>query len=257
MSVNSGPKVAHFRPSVHAAVLTVQSVKIPASTLILALLLGANARADDAPRLDATTLRQIHELSQSAGSGLANARVEIEPGQLDARLRLAPCEQIEAHLPPGTRAWGRTRIGLRCLRGATLWNVYLPVTVKVFAPAPVAGMALPAGTVLQAQHLDEAEVDWAAAKAPVLTDPSALIGRTLARALQPGQALRDGDLRQRQWFAAGDTVQVVARGVGFSVSGSGQALSAGLEGQSVRVRTEGGRVLSGQAVGANRVEVSL
>ena len=64
-------------------------------------------------------------------------------------------------------------------------------------------------------------------------------------------------LRRRRWFAAGDTVRLVAQGRGFSVSGEAQALGPGLEGQVVRVRTDSGRVLSGLAVGHNRVEVQL
>ena len=79
----------------------------------------------------------------------------------------------------------------------------------------------------------------------------------LARPLPAGAAVRQSDLKQRQWFAAGDTVQLVARGSGFSVTGEGQAMSAGIEGQTVRVRTDNGRMLSGQAVGLNRVEVQL
>jgi flagella basal body P-ring formation protein FlgA len=82
-------------------------------------------------------------------------------------------------------------------------------------------------------------------------------GRTLGRALQPGQGLRATDLRQRQWFAAGDTVQVLARGNGFAVSGEAQALNPGIEGQPVRVRTESGRVLTGTPVADRRVEVLL
>ena len=50
---------------------------------------------------------------------------------------------------------------------------------------------------------------------------------------------------------------LVASSVYFSVTGEGQALSAGIEGQTVKVRTENGRVLSGMAVGHNRVEVQL
>jgi flagellar basal body P-ring formation protein FlgA len=209
--------------------------------------------------LDDLTLRQIQALGQQAGTALAPGavRVEVEPGRLDPRLRLAPCEHIEAYLPVGARAWGRTRVGLRCVQGATLWNVYLPITVKVFAPGWVAAGVLPAGTVLQAEHLREAEIDWAAAPAPAVADVSRLVGRMLARPLSAGQALRDSDLKQRQWFGAGDTVQLVARGQGFSVSGEGKALSAGIEGQTVRVRTDAGRMLSGQAVGLNRVEVEL
>ena len=115
--------------------------------------------------LDADTLRQIEAIGQEASAALAPGavRVVIEAGKLDPRLRLAPCERIEPYLPPGARAWGRTRVGLRCVQGPSPWNVYLPVTVKVFAPAWVAVAALPAGTVLQAQALQEAEVDWAAA----------------------------------------------------------------------------------------------
>jgi flagellar basal body P-ring formation protein FlgA len=215
---------------------------------------------DPAPTaLDAATLRQIEEIGQQAGAGLAGGavRVEVEPGRLDPRLRLAPCDRIEAYLPANARPWGRTRVGLRCVQGPTPWNVYLPVTVKVHASALVAASALPAATVLGSEHLRVAEVDWAAATSAPVTDPAALVGRMLARALPAGAAVRGTDLKQRQWFAAGDTVRLVTRGAGFSVSGEGQAMSAGLEGQSVRVRTEGGRVVSGVAVAPNRVEVQL
>jgi len=209
--------------------------------------------------LDPDTLQRIQALGEQAGAGLApgSVRVEIEPGRLDPRLRLAPCERIEPYLPPGARAWGRSRVGLRCVQGPTAWNVYLPVTVKVFAPAWVAAVALPAGSELQAGMLRQDEVDWAATATPPVTDAARLVGRQLARPLPAGAAVRLGDLKQRQWFAAGDTVQLVARGHGFSVGGEGQAMNPGIEGQPVRVRTDNGRVLSGLAVGRNRVELQL
>ena len=209
--------------------------------------------------MDSAVWRQIQDLSERSTAGFAagQARVEISTGQLDSRLKLAPCDRIEAYLPAGARAWGRSRIGLRCTQGPSAWNVSLPITVKVFAPALVAHTALPAGTVLQAAHLQEAEVDWAAQQSTALTDPAKLLGRTLGRALSAGEAVRQADLKQQLWFAAGDTVQVVARGAGFSVSGIGLALAPGVEGQPVRVRTDAGRVLSGFPVAANRVEVQL
>jgi flagella basal body P-ring formation protein FlgA len=209
--------------------------------------------------LDADTLQRIQALGEQAGAGLAPGamRVEIEPGRLDPRLRLAPCQHIEPYLPPGARAWGRTRVGLRCVQGESPWNVYLPVTVRVFAPAWVAASPLPAGSELQPEMLRQTEVDWAALPAPPLLDAARLVGRQLARPLAAGAAVRQSDLKQRQWFAAGDTVQLVARGPGFSVTGEGQALSPGMEGQPVRVRTDSGRMLTGQPVGPNRVEVQL
>jgi flagella basal body P-ring formation protein FlgA len=69
--------------------------------------------------------------------------------------------------------------------------------------------------------------------------------------------LRGADLRARQWFAAGDNVRLVATGSGWRINGEGQALAAGVEGQSVRVRTESGRVVSGVPVAERLVEVAL
>lgn len=209
--------------------------------------------------LDPDTLQRIQGLSEQAGAALAMAgvRVDIEPGRLDPRLRLSPCERIEPYLPPGARPWGRSRIGLRCVQGPSAWNVTLPVTVRVFALAWTATVPISAGSVLEAAQLQQVEVDWAAAATPPVADLDKLLGRQLSRPLPAGAAVRVADLKQRQWFGAGDTVQVVARGNGFSVSGEGQAMSPGIEGQTVRVRTDNGRVLSGQAVGTNRVEVQL
>jgi flagella basal body P-ring formation protein FlgA len=228
--------------------------------LVAARAASAQAGAPAAEgALDPDTLQRIQALGEQAGAALATGgvRVEIEPGRLDPRLRLSPCERIEPYLPPGARPWGRSRIGLRCVQGQSAWNVTLPVTVRVFAPAWTATVPISAGSVLEAAQLQQVEVDWAAAATPPVADLDKLLGRQLSRPLPAGAPVRVADLKQRQWFGAGDTVQVVARGNGFSVSGEGQAMSPGIEGQTVRVRTDNGRVLSGQAVGTNRVEVQL
>lgn len=186
-------------------------------------------------------------------------RVEVQVGSIDPRLRLAPCTRIEPQWPGGTRPWGQIRVALRCVEGPTPWKVYVPVTIKVYGAASVATEALPAGTVLQAQHLRTQEADLAASNEAPLTDAAAAsaLGRTLARSLAPGQALRASDLRSQQWFAAGDVVRVVARGEGYQVDVEGTALEAGVDGKNSRVRTESGRILSGRAVAARRIELRL
>ena len=52
-------------------------------------------------------------------------------------------------------------------------------------------------------------------------------------------------------------MRLVAAGSGWRINGEGQALAAGVEGQSVRVRTESGRVVSGVPVAERLVEVVL
>ncbi len=204
--------------------------------------------------LQQTATSAVTQLNQGLGS---SARVMVELGQADPRLRLAPCQRAEPYLLPGLRLWGRSRIGLRCVEGPTRWNVTLPLTVHVIAPALVATGPLDAGTALQADHLRLADVDLAAEPGAVYTDAAALVGRTLARPLQAGEALRADRLKQRQWFAAGAQVKVVARGDGFAIAGEGQALGQGIEGQDVRVRFENGRTVTGRAIGEREVEVLL
>ena len=192
-----------------------------------------------------------------AGAPAAGQRVEVQIGALDPRLRLAPCARIEPYVPPGARLWGRSRVGMRCVDGPVRWNVSVPVTVRVFATALVASTPIAAGTRLAGTEFVAAEVDLAEEPGEALTDARPLAGRILARPLRAGQALRASHLRPRQWFAAGDTVQLSAVGSGFRIGGLAQALTPGIEGQNARVRTESGRVLTGTPSGNGRIEVRL
>ena len=202
---------------------------------------------------------QVQQMARdSAGrAGMGQARIEVEVGQLDPRLKLAPCQRIEPYLPPGLPVWGRTRVGLKCTQGEKLWNVTMPVTVHVFARSLVTQAALPAGTVLAPEHFTEAEVDLAAAPGLPIAQPGLAVGRTLLRTVAAGSPLRQADLKARQFFAAGETVRVVAVGNGWQVVTEGEALNPGLEGQTVRVRTESGRTLQGRPVGDRQVEIAL
>lgn len=192
-----------------------------------------------------------------AQAGAHTLRPEVVMGTLDARLRLAPCARVEAHLPPGTRLWGRSRIGLRCMEGATRWNVFLPVTVKAWGPAWVLRHAVPAGTPLAQDDAEIAEVDWAEHASHVLAAPSLWVGQQAAHALVAGQALRQHMVRAPQAFGAGSQVRVVQSGAGFQVVVMGEALAAGLVGQPTRVRLPGGRVVSGLVRDGQTVELVL
>jgi len=206
--------------------------------------------------LDSGLEQQVRQLALGMASP-PGVRLEVVVGALDARLRLGPCERVEPYLPAGTRLWGKTRIGLRCAQGATPWNVYLPITVKVFGQGITVATTLPAGTVLKTADLVRTEVDLAEDKVAVIADAESAVGRTLVRPLNAGASLRQTDLKARQWFAAGDTVQISAVGPGFAVNGEGQALAAGMEGQPARVRTESGRVVIGLPVAERKMEIGL
>jgi len=209
-----------------------------------------------APMLE-QQLRDLALQATPAGKGGNAPRVEVQVGQLDPRLKLAPCQKVDAYLPEGMRPWGRSRVGLRCAQGAVKWNVYLPITVKVYAKALVAVNSVAANAVLGAGDVAQAEVDLAEDSSAALTDETMAVGRTLARPVRAGQSLRASHIKARQYFAAGESITVLALGPGFAVAGEGVALTPGVEGQAARVRTESGRVLTGQPTAERRMEIDL
>jgi len=257
-------------PTLLPIVLPILLLSLPPTPALAQPAAGTAAASGAEPNgrwvLPASAIAQATALAEEAaraGPGYPpGARLVVSAGLPDPRLQLAACAAITPYLSAGVPVWGKSRVGLRCTQGAN-WNIQLPITVQVWANAVVAAVALPAGAVLEPSQLTQAVVDWAAfggmpnGSSLPFSQGDSLQARVLTRPVQAGQPLRLPDLRSRQWFATGDTVQITAVGGGFSISTEGQAMTPGLEGQTARVRTENGRVVTGQAVGQRRLEVKL
>lgn len=200
-------------------------------------------------------LRGATASSQPAGPSVL--RFEVKVGNLDSRLKLAPCGNVEPYLPPGSRLWGRTRVGLRCIDGMSRWNVSLPVTVNAYGNAWVVKGSVASGAAITEDDVIEAEVNWAEEASPVIRDKALWVGQIATRQLTTGQTLRQSMIRPAQVFQAGAQIRVLAQGPGFQISSDAQALSAGVVGQVARVKMENGRVSSGQVLDAKTVKIDL
>lgn len=222
---------------------------------LFATIANAQGVAPDYEASAQSWLREATTATQS--NGASDLRMDVKVGSLDSRLRLAPCANIEPYLPAGTRLWGRTRIGLRCVDGISRWNVSLPVTVNAFGNAWVIKGPVQAGAALTEDDVVEAEVNWAEDASPVLRDRALWLGQTATRPLNTGQTLRQGMVKPAQVFQAGAQVRVVAAGAGFQVSTDAQALSPGVIGQIARVKLENGRVSSGVVLDVRTVRIDL
>ena len=225
--------------------------------LCLGLGLGLPVRADTpAAALDATRQWVDTALGAQGNAELGGLRMEVVLGNLDTRLQLATCARIEPYLPAGSRLWGKTRIGLRCVEGAVHWNVFLPVTVKAWGQAWVLKSGAVPGASLNESDAMQAEVDWAADNSPVLARLDQWVGQHLAYPVAAGMPLRQSMIRPAQAFAAGAPVRITAQGAGFQISTQGQSVGPGVLGQSVRVKTEAGTVLTGTVLDAHTVVVN-
>ena len=206
---------------------------------VLALASTGAAGVSDSPPIRDEVVSAL--VSREIG---ADRRIEVEVGQLDPRLQLAPCARAEPFVPRGARLWGRSSIGVRCVDGAS-WSVLLPVTVKVFGTALVATGPLTAGSPPGPTDFRVEEIDLTRQPGNLVSDPATLEGKVLARGIAAGQALREDALKVPPVFAPGDPVRIVVQGDGFTIVGEGVAMGAAAEGQRLRVRTDNGRIVVG------------
>ena len=111
-----------------------------AASVLCAVDVRAQAEADLPANMVANSQRWLESAVVQAAPVQGRAlRMEVLVGALDPRLQLAPCAKVEPYMPPGTRLWGKSRLGLRCLAGTTRWNVFMPVTVKAMGRADLVG----------------------------------------------------------------------------------------------------------------------
>lgn len=229
-----------------------------ARLLLLAAACAASltAQAQAAPS-DPVRVFIQQEAERALGTkGTGPTRVDIEVGTPVTATPLAPCQQTEPFLPPGSRLWGRSFVGVRCVAGAN-WSVRIPVTVRVYGPALVAARPLQPQQALSADDVTLAEVEWTREPGGYATEATQLDGRMTVRALAVGQPIPLAALRAPQVIAQGELVKVIGQGRNFAISVQAVALHGAQDGQPVRVRTESGRTLVGTARNGRVVDVAL
>jgi len=180
--------------------------------------------------------------------------VEITVGEPDSRLNLAQCVRYEPFVPSGARLWGRTTLGVRCVEGAT-WSVYIPVQIKVFAPAPVAARAILRGQALGPDDVRIERVELTQWPPGALAAADQLDGRLATRTIVAGEPLRRDLVRTAPIIVPGDPVKIVFSGQSFMVSTEGRSLNLAGDGQAVQAAVAGGKILSGIARPGKVVEV--
>ena len=59
-------------------------------------------------------------------------KVSVHAGSIDPNMKLAQCTEMQVFLPTGSRAWGKTSVGVRC-NAPSIWTIYVQATVNVIA----------------------------------------------------------------------------------------------------------------------------
>jgi flagella basal body P-ring formation protein FlgA len=236
---------------------SIMTFYIKALPVLFALSLAHGAIAQQAnTRQNHELLRQTAEqFLHTEAAGLPGGAT-ISVGPIDARLNLPSCPAPEGFLPAGSRAWGKTTVGVRCTVPSP-WTVYVSATVRVRGDYIVAAAPLAQGQSIGPNDVAKVKGDLTTLPAGIITDPSQAIGRTLSIALPAGAPLRQDSLRNQQAIRQGQSVRLVSTGPGFQVSGEARALTNANEGQVTQARTSSGQLVSGVARMGGVVEVAF
>lgn len=181
-------------------------------------------------------------------------KTNLSVGAIDPNIKLAACPNIEVFFPNGSRAWGKTSVGVRCSSEVN-WTIYVQANISVFSQYLVASAPLAQGMVISQEHCIFESGDLTQLPAGIFTDLSQAIGRTVNISVPAGAVLRQEILKQAPVVQRGQTVTVTSKGNGFQVAAEGQALGNAIEGQVVQVKVASGQVVSGIAKADGQVEV--
>lgn len=240
-----------------------QKLKRSTRFISLALILFTSSQLSIAELTTAGNKQDPQEIQNTAkqflikeSTGIANnRRVNVEVGNLDSRLSLTPCALLEAFMPNGSRLWGKTSVGVRCL-APQKWTVYVPGTVKIRGNYYVTARSVKQGQIITEADINTVEGDLTTLASGIVTEASQAIGRTSAMTLAAGIPLRQDGLRMQHVVLQGQNIRLVSAGEGFKVSTEGQALNNASEGQLVKVKINAGQVVSGIAKASGVVEVA-
>lgn len=166
---------------------------------------------------------------------------------------LPQCESPALSVPGNARLWGNLSVLAQC--GGD--KRYLQVTVQAIGNYVVAAQPIARGSALQpgSVTLKQGRLDQLPPRTMLELDQAQ--DAISLRDLAPGQPVQLSMVRQAWRVKAGQRVQVIAMGDGFSVNGEGQALNNAAVAQSARVRMASGQIVSGKVGADGNILINL
>ena len=214
------------------------------SPLVAALLLlSPLAGAEDLPQ----------QLTGFFSQRLAGFSDSVVVNIRSATNLMPQCEQPALSVMSSSRLWGNQTVLAQC--GTE--KRYIQVMVEATGNYVVAAQPIPRGSALEqgSVTLKRGRLDQLPPR--TMLDINQAQDAVMLRDVAPGQPIQLSMLRQSWRVKAGQKVQVIASGEGFSVNGEGQALNNAAVAQNARVRMPSGQVVSGQVDSDGNILINL
>lgn len=149
------------------------------------------------------------------------------------------CQRPKLTLPDNNRLTGNMSVAVQCER-----KQFLQVTVDAEGRYWVASEAIPAGSTVGRDQIQEKRGSLGKLPTSLVFNPQEIVGSVAARTLNPGQPIVAGQLRKSWVIKTGDEVDVILSGDGFRIRSKGRATTNAAVNDAVRVRMASGQVIT-------------
>nr|WP_298444931.1 flagellar basal body P-ring formation chaperone FlgA [uncultured Ferrimonas sp.] len=206
-----------------------------------------------------TSLVEIQSVAEDYVSAFTefpkDAEVVIKAKPLDKRLRFPQCQlPLSASAPTNRGAARIITVKVSC-SDADGWSLYVPVQAKIYYQVVVTSVAMEADTQLDYSNLRMASVEAKNLRGNHFNSLNQLVGAKLVRRANAGQALKRSAVCQ---ICRGDSVTIFARTDSFELKTSGEAISSGNVGDTIRVKNNrSARIINAKIIAVGEVEVQL
>lgn len=163
------------------------------------------------------------------------------------------CEQPRFSLPANARPWGNLSVQTLCGQDRR----FIQVQVQATGEYVVATRAVLRGESVAVSDMKRVQGRLDTLPARAVTDETTLVDAIALRDLVPGQPVTLSMVRQPWRIKAGQNVQVIAQGEGFSAVSEGRAMNNATATQPVRVRMASGQIVSGRADKDGNILITL
>lgn len=181
-------------------------------------------------------------------------KIIVNIGGVDNRLRLQKCDELQAFIPNGSKAWGKTTIGIKCTSNKP-WMVFLTAEVKVFGDYYQTRTGLTQGQYISEQDLLKMSGEISAMPSSTVTNLESAVGKIMLTSLVAGVPLRQEMFKDPPVVQQGQLVKVTVYGNGFNVSNEAIAINNASEGQIAKAKTSDGQLVSGIARFGGVIEI--
>jgi flagella basal body P-ring formation protein FlgA len=209
------------------------------------------AGLDDKPQDHAEIHKVVMDFVKAKTQDMPG-KVSIKVDEIDPRIFLLSCPQLEAFLPTGASMMGKTSIGIRC-NEKNNWSLFIPVSITSKMNMLVSSKPLQQGQVIGAGDfsIQTGEIS----QPGIVTDEAQVVGKVIKFSMGAGQLLKQEMFRPPYVITQGQSVQIISEGHGFRLRSEGQAMNNAAAGQSAQVKVPSGKIISGTAKSAGIVEV--